>query len=109
MKIKWPLQGCAAEELPLLALDRLLPLLLVPLLPELPEVLVLLVPPEVEVLTEVAELSELVGLWEAGLWKGLLQMKGGLMEMRLTVVLLWKGEGTMLLGLLWMVSMAGLL
>jgi hypothetical protein len=41
----------------------------------------------------VAELSEVAGLWEAGLRKGLLQLKGGNTEMRLLVVkLLWKGE-----------------
>ncbi len=79
-------QGCPAEEFSLLALDKLLPLLVVtllemPLLEVLPEVLAEL--PEVEVLPEVAELSEVAGLWEAGLWNGLLQMKGGLMEKRL--------------------------
>ncbi len=85
-----------------------LPLLEVPLLEVLPEVLVLAELPEVEVLPEVAELPEVVELWEAGLWKGLLQMKGGLMENRLPVVaLLQKGEGAMLLGLLWTVSVTG--
>jgi hypothetical protein len=99
-KMNWPLQGCPADELPLLALVRLLPLLVVPLLlvplleVPLPD------PPEVEELAEVAELSEVAGLCEAGLWKGLLQMKGGLMEKRLPVVLLRKGEGIMPLGLL---------
>ncbi len=72
--MKWQSQGCPAEEFSLLALDKLLPLLVVPLL-EVPllEVLpeVLLDPPEVEVLSELAELSEVAGLWEAGPWKGL--------------------------------------
>ncbi len=76
----------------------------------LPEVLLLEVLPEVEVLSEVAELPEVVELWDAGLWKGLLQMKGGLMEKRLPVVaLLRKGEGALLLGELCMVSIAGLM
>jgi hypothetical protein len=97
------------QALPLLVLPLLpVPLLEVRLLEVLPEVLAEL--PEVEVLPEVAEQSEVAGLWDAGLWKGLLQMKGGLTEMRLPVVtLLWKGEMAMLLGELWMVSMSGLL
>ncbi len=63
----------------------------------LPEVLA--ESPEVVVLPEMAELSEVAGLWEAGMWKELLQMKGGIMEKRLPVVSLqWKREGAMLLG-----------
>jgi hypothetical protein len=58
----------------------------------------------------VAELSVVAGLWEVGLWKGLLQMKGGLTEKRLPVVSLqWKGEGARLLGELWTTSGSGLL
>ncbi len=86
--MKWPSLVCPAEDLPLLALVKLLPLLVVPLL-EVPLLEVPLL--EVEVLPEVAELPEVVELWDAGLWRGLLQMKGGLMEKRLPVVLLWKG------------------
>jgi hypothetical protein len=106
--MKRPSQGCPAEELPVLALVKLLPLLVVPLLKVvllkvLPEVLAEL--PEVEMLPEVAELSEV-----ARLWKGLLKMKGGLTEKRLPVVaLVRKGKKAMLLGELWMVSMSRLL
>jgi hypothetical protein len=54
--MKWQSQGCQAEEFPLLALVKLLPLLVVPLLQLLPEVSVLLDPPEV------------VEPWEEVLW-----------------------------------------
>ena len=81
-----------------------------PLLAEVPLPEVLDELPEVVVPTEVAELSEVAGLWDVGLWKGLLQMKGVLTEKRLPVVSLqWKGEGAMLLGELWMISGSGLL
>ncbi len=88
---KWQSLGCPVEDLPLLALVKLLPLLVSPLLEvlllllaELPEVPLLEVPLLVVPLLEV--LPEVVELWEAKLWKGLLQMKGGLMEKRLPVV-----------------------
>jgi hypothetical protein len=71
----------------------------VPLLEVLPELLVLAELPEVVVLSEVLEPRDdtlvlpSVGLqWEAGLWKGLLQMKGGLMVKRLPVVTLQREE-----------------
>ncbi len=75
--------GCPADEFALLAVVKLLPLLEVlllevPLQPEVPLLELLAELPEV-VLPEVVELSVVAGLWEVGLWKGLLQMKGELM------------------------------